>query len=178
MAVSIFRAGDGDNTVSFAHRLANSARFTELFAEGMQLVEDAAAYLDGPGRLDSKALPRPLAQAYSAESMRLTTRLMQVASWLLVRRAVSSGEMTADEAASDRVKVRLSNQGSTAAPGEFGGLPERLQVLAQHSLRLQSRILHLDRMVNGGEAGTDPESARRGLDQQFDRLRAVFGSAS
>ncbi len=178
MAASIFRAGHEDNTVSFAHRLASSARFTELFTEGMQLVEDAAAYLDGPGRVDAKALPRPLAQAYSAESMRLTTRLMQIASWLLVRRAVSSGEMTVDEAASERVKVRLSNQSSTTAPGELGGLPERLQVLAQHSLRLQSRILHLDRMVNGGEVDADPGTARRGLDQQFDRLRAVFGSAS
>lgn len=170
-------SADGDDkTVSFVHVLAGSARFKELFAEGMQLVEDAAAYLDGPGRLESKVLPRSLAQAYSAESMRLTTRLMQIASWLLIRRAVSSGEMTVDEADSDRTKVRLSAQSSVAPPADFARLPERLQELTQQSLRLQSRILHLNRMVNVAEQEGDPSLARRGLDQQFDRLRSVFGA--
>ena len=103
---------------------------------------------------------------------------MQIASWLLVRRAVSSGEMTAAEAASERVKVRLSSQSPASARGEIGRLPERLRVLTEHSLRLQSRILHLDRMVNAGEVEDDPGLARRGLDQQFDRLRAVFGPIS
>lgn len=176
MALSIVHAEDEANTVSFVHRLAGSVRFKELFAEGMQLVEDAAAYLDGPGRLESKTLPRPLAQAYSAESMRLTTRLMQIASWLLIRRAVSSGEMSAEEAASERVKVRMAAHTSVAPPGDFAQLPERLRSLTEHSMRLQSRILHLDRMVDaeqGGEA--DRGAVRSGLDQQFERLRSVFG---
>ena len=59
----------------------------------MTLVEEAAAYLDGPGRGKSSALPRPAALAYSTESMRLTTRLMQVASWLFLQRAVNEGEL-------------------------------------------------------------------------------------
>ena len=60
----------------------------------MTLVEEAASYLDGPGREESRDLPRPAAVAYSTESMRLTTRLMQVASWLLLQRAVNEGELT------------------------------------------------------------------------------------
>ena len=175
MVSTIGRLDEGDKTVSFVHLLASSVRFKELFSEGMQLVEDAAAYLDGPGRVDSKALTRTLAQVYSVESMRLTTRLMQLASWLLIRRAVSSGEMSADEAASERIKVRMSAQGGVASPIEFAQLPERLQVLTRQSLRLQSRILHLDRMVNAAEGDRDPDLARRGLDQQFERLRAEFG---
>jgi regulator of CtrA degradation len=62
-------------TVSFAQKLATSDAFKALFKEGMGLVESSAAYLDGPGRLEAKALPRIEALAYASESMRLTTRL-------------------------------------------------------------------------------------------------------
>ena len=37
--------------------------------------------------------------------MRLTTRLMQVASWLLVQRAVAEGEMSLDEAAKEKYRL-------------------------------------------------------------------------
>ena len=67
---------------------ARSELFDRTFREGMELVEETAAYLDGEGRRDSKMLSRAAALAYAAESMKLTTRLMQIASWLLVQRAV------------------------------------------------------------------------------------------
>ena len=88
------------STVAFGDPFAMSRAFQALFDEGMALVEEAAAFLDGPGREQSRFLPRIVALTYSTESMRLTTRLMQIASWLLVYRAVSCGEMTMEEAAS------------------------------------------------------------------------------
>src|SRR5215469_1238668 len=63
--------------VSFGAKLAGSQSFAGLFREGMALVEETAAYLDGPGRKESKSLQRNAALAYATESMRLTTRLMQ-----------------------------------------------------------------------------------------------------
>ena len=45
-------------TVSFIHKLAASDAFKSLFKEGMTLVEEAAAYLDGPGREESRQ-PEP-----------------------------------------------------------------------------------------------------------------------
>src|SRR5713101_9496924 len=75
--------------VSFGERLAASQNFSRLFRDGMKLVEDTAAYLDGPGRQESKLLDRAASLAYATESMRLTTRLMQLASWLLLHRAVN-----------------------------------------------------------------------------------------
>ena len=80
--------------VSFGERLAGSQAFSILFREGMALVEETAGYLDGPGRRESKVLERSAALAYATESMRLTTRLMQLASWLLLHRAVNEGEMS------------------------------------------------------------------------------------
>src|SRR3569833_950657 len=74
---------------------ARSELFDRTFQEGMELVEETASYLDGEGRRDSKLLSRAGALASAGESMRLTTRLMQVASWLLVLRAVREGDMDA-----------------------------------------------------------------------------------
>ena len=65
--------------VSFGARLAASHTFTVLFREGMALVEETASYLDGEGRAEAKALQRNAALAYATESMRLSTRLMQLA---------------------------------------------------------------------------------------------------
>src|ERR1700742_2305095 len=84
---------------------ARSELFDRTFQEGMDLVEETAAYLDGAGRQDSKLLSRNAALAYAGESMRLTTRLMQVASWLLVQRAVREGDMPATEACQDRYRL-------------------------------------------------------------------------
>jgi regulator of CtrA degradation len=56
-----------------------SEMFDRLFKDGMSLVEQAAAYLDGPGRIESRKLNRELALVYAAESMEVTTRLMQAA---------------------------------------------------------------------------------------------------
>ena len=79
------------NTVLFYPKLAASAAFKTLFREGMSLVEDTAAYLDGPGREESRSLPRAAALAYATESMRLTTRLMQVASSMACHGSVRAG---------------------------------------------------------------------------------------
>src|SRR3954466_9570766 len=84
---------------------ARSELFQRTFQEGMDLVEETAGYLDGAGRQASKLLSRNAALAYAAESMRLTTRLMQVASWLLVQRAVREGDMEAEAACEDRYRL-------------------------------------------------------------------------
>src|SRR3954449_4965809 len=93
--------------VSFGARLAGSQAFSLLFREGMALVEETAGYLDGPGRRESKLLERSAALVYATESMRLTTRLMQLASWLLLHRAVNEGEMSLAQANRERMKVKL-----------------------------------------------------------------------
>jgi regulator of CtrA degradation len=160
------------NTVWFYPKLAASAAFKALFREGMSLVEDTAAYLDGPGREESRSLPRPAALAYATESMRLTTRLMQVASWLLLQRAVSEGELTPAQAQSEKHRVRLSDQ-NVACPSEtYEQLPEMLRAFSAKSLRLQARVAHLDRALS--EAETVQPAPRGAVAEQFERLQAAF----
>ena len=52
------RVTDGLQPVSFGDRLLASQSFSRFFHDGMKLVEDTAAYLDGPGRQESKLLDR------------------------------------------------------------------------------------------------------------------------
>jgi regulator of CtrA degradation len=159
--------------VPFVYRLAASPAFKDLFREGMALVEEAAAYLDGPGRAESRALPRPAALAYATETMRLTTRLMQIASWLLLQRAVNEGELTPTQALTERHRVKLSRQDLACAADIFEQLPPALRHLSQRSLRVQDRVIHLDRSlaIARSPAPIDP---RCEVATQQERLRAAF----
>jgi regulator of CtrA degradation len=125
---------------------ARSELFERTFAEGMELVEETAAYLDGIGRKESKLLSRNAALAYAGESMKLTTRLMQIASWLLVQRAVREGDMGVAEAAQDRYRIR-PEQGRSGAGESSEPLPHGLLDLLERSGRLHERVLHLDRRM-------------------------------
>ena len=156
--------------ISFAETFVSSEAFLSLFREGMGLVEATAAYLDGPGRDESKALSRALALGYASESMRLTSRLMQIASWLLLHRAVKEGELSSGQVAEQRAKVRLVDQDQATAPETFDGLPERLRALVAQSMRLQARILHLDGLI--GE--TEPAPRHNAVALQRSLLESAF----
>jgi regulator of CtrA degradation len=150
---------------------AASELFDHTFQEGMDLVEETAAYLDGPGRHESKRLSRQAGLAYASESMRLTTRLMQMASWLLVQRAVREGQMDPTEACNDR--YRLSQDLFNSPPSEQDErLPRGLLTLLDRASRLYERALHLDRRMYV-EAPAD--EANHPVLTQFDRLQAAFG---
>ena len=129
--------------VSFSERVASSQAFAVLFRDGMALVEETASYLDGPGRQESKKLERTAALAYATESMRLTTRLMQLASWLLLHRAVKEGEMSLAQANKEKSKVKLA----AGEPGDektLAMLPVKLRELIARSVRLQADVRRLD----------------------------------
>src|SRR5262245_44072240 len=121
-----------NGAVSFGEKLASSQAFADLFRDGMTLVEETAAYLDGPGRQESKRLQRNAALAYATESMRLTTRLMQLASWLLLHRAVKEGEMSLAQANKEKSKVKLSAD-EHMSEQNMKLVPERLRALIARS---------------------------------------------
>jgi regulator of CtrA degradation len=151
---------------------ARSELFDRTFQEGMDLVEETAAYLDGAGRQDSKLLSRSAALAYAAESMRLTTRLMQVASWLLVQRAVREGDM-APESALD-ASYRLAAEATAETFAEADTLPGPLAELLNRSERLFDRVRHLDERVYADAAG--PDAPPHPVLAQMDRLKDAFGT--
>lgn len=118
-----------DNTIRLADRMVRSETFNHIYDEGMSLVEEAAAYLDGEGRTEARRLSRVAATLYAAESMRLTTRLMQVASWLLLQRASRSGEMTQEQVLSEKAKVRLDTDSAPETVAGWDEIPLAIVIL-------------------------------------------------
>ena len=156
--------------VSFGARLAGSQSFAGLFRDGMALVEETAAYLDGPGRKESKSLERNAALAYATESMRLTTRLMQLASWLLLHRAVNEGEMSLTQASQEKTKVKLSVVEPQAE--EIARLlPQKLRDLIARSLKLLERVRRLDATIHAAAAAKPHVNP---VERQVGLLRAAF----
>lgn len=169
-----------DARATVVRDFAKSELFERTFQDGMELVEDAAAYLDGPGRQESKLLSRNAALAYAGESMRLTTRLMKLASWLLVQRAVREGDMDAADACDPRYRLTEDDDRRGEAPTIgldplLTELPTGILDLATRSERLYERACHLDRrMYLEPLAGEAPHPVL----SQMDRLRQAFGQST
>jgi regulator of CtrA degradation len=162
--------------VSFGARLANSQAFADVFRDGMALVEETATYLDGPGRQESKNLQRAAALAYATESMRLTTRLMQLASWLLLHRAVKEGEMSLAQANKEKTKVKLS-AADTHDASNMELLPATLREMIERSQKLQSKVRRLDNTIHNRVA-VELVPAMNPVERQLGLLKAAFGVES
>lgn len=160
--------------LSFRDRFISSRHFAELYREGMDLVEETANYLDRAGRLESRRLAPQASLAYSAESIKLTTRLTQLASWLLVRRAIAIGEIAASEAHTHRHKVTLAPQ-SSLRPDGFDELPETFKRLIAESHRLYGRILRLDNLLSEGYSAIAGEASP--LSPHIERIKLAFPAA-
>jgi regulator of CtrA degradation len=158
--------------VKLAERRVFSASFKPLYNEGMALVERAAEYLDGEGRTEARKLTRAGSTLYAAESMRMTTRLMQVASWLLLQRAANSGEMTREQVATEKSKVRLDIASAHDSTPGWIDLPAAFRELVEHSLRLQERVRSMDEEVYGGKADS---LAANPVSDQLVLLQTAFG---
>ncbi len=167
------RSAEGAAPVSFGEKLASSQAFSALFKDGMALVEETAAYLDGPGRQESKKLERNAALSYATESMRLTTRLMQLASWLLLHRAVKEGEMSLAQANKEKAKVKLS-AGEPGDPETIKLLPEKLRGLIDRSKRLNDQVRRLDANIYAPPLAPDRPTAGNPVERQLGLLKAAF----
>ena len=160
--------------VTFGAILAASQAFSAYFREGMALVEETAAYLEGPGRQDAKKLERAAALAYATESMRLTTRLMQLASWLLLHRAVNEGEMSLAQASREKKNVKLVPS-AIIEEATLRMLPARLRDLIERSSRLLDKVRRLDATIHAQPAvDASPSPVRH----QMTQLRAAFERAN
>ncbi len=169
---------DGDEgrgeTIDFGSRFAGSETFRTLFREGMALVEETASYLDGPGRAESRGLGRAASLIYATESMRLTTRLMQLASWLLLQRAVNEGEMTQEQAGFEKSKVRIEQSNADRTISDWNEVPETLRELVDRSKRLQERIRRLDDAIYNEKREEEPAPAANPVADQLGLLSRAF----
>lgn len=155
--------------MSRTDHFTDSVMFDKTFDEGMALVEETARYLDGKGREEARVLPRKAAMLYAGESMRVTTRLMQAASWLLVQRAVRDGDMARDDALSDRYRLGSREFCLGECAEDIEPLPPALKDLLTRSDSLYRRIARLDDILFGEEPDVAP-----GARGQMDALARAF----
>ncbi len=169
--------------LSIGPSLLASKDFDKLYSQGMGLIEEVAAYLDGEGRKQSRELNREAAFVYASESMRLTTRLMQMASWLLLQRAVREGEVTSQSALDEKEKIKFFRSTYDKSGPGWSDLPPKLLDYIEKGERLYERVIRfdrLDRLENESveeiqiEAEKSLEAAG-GIAEQFSRLNAAFG---
>ncbi|MGL4489191.1 MAG: DUF1465 family protein [Rhizobiaceae bacterium] len=164
------------NTIKLAERRIFSDRFKPLYSDGMRLVEEAAAYLDGEGRVEAKRLSRLAATLYAAESMRLTTRLMQIASWLLLQRAANSGEMSRAQVVEEKSKVLLDTPSASKQTAAWAELPEKFIDIVDRSMKMQSLVRGFDDQIYPKVSTvTVLETRRNAIVDQIDLLQAAFG---
>ncbi|WP_048645025.1 DUF1465 family protein [Nitratireductor soli] len=165
-------------TIKLAEHRVFSGSFKPLYNQGMGLVEEAAEYLDGDGRAAAKLLSQAGATLYAAESMRLTTRLMQLASWLLLQRAANAGEMTREQVAAEKSKVRLDTNSPQDQALGWAELPDAFRNLVVRSLRLQDLVRRMDEEIYGSPKPRADDADASNTNPVFDQitlLKTAFG---
>lgn len=161
--------------VRLAHHFAHSVKFREMFAQGMNLVEETANFLDSEGKEAARNLSRTGTAIYGAESMKLTTRLMQLASWLLLQRAVAEGEMTSEQVVQEKRNIRLNQQQSNSNDAGWDELPGRFLELVRQSMSLQRRIQRLDAEIYSTSHGAERGRQNNPVASQQALLETAFG---
>ncbi len=162
--------------VDFLSRFTASKQFQEVFQEGMSLIEETANYLDGPGRKDVRTLNKAGSVVYASQSMRLTTRLMQLASWLLLQRAVSSGEISQNDAEHEKGRISLDEIGEGEAIDGADSMPDALKSLVARSIRLHERILTLDVMIAERDETILTGEAANEVSLHLEQLQKAFNA--
>ena len=102
------QSASAPSTLSFTKKYAASESFLALFRQGMELIEETSEYLEGKGRMEARSLDETTALTYSTESMRLTTELMQLASWLVVYRGIADGKLSPADVEERRKKIKFN----------------------------------------------------------------------
>jgi regulator of CtrA degradation len=97
---------------------------------------------------------------------------MQLASWLLLHRAVKEGEMSLAQASKEKAKVKLSSP-DTHDPTSIELLPEALRALIERSQALQLKVRRLDATIHNRIVESPPLNP---VERQLGLLKAAFGA--
>ena len=125
-----------------------------LYVEAMVLADEARAYFDSSGRDDRLALDPKIRIGFACESLKVTTRLMQVVAWLMTQRAIAAGELS--KALGSGPERRLGD--SPESDEEIlPRLPEAALALIRSSQDLYDRVRRID---EGAAPETQPSPAR------------------
>ena len=122
-----------------SHERLNRKIIDSLYVEAMVLADEARSYFDR-AKDDGIFQGSPLLRiTLSCESIKVTTRLMNIVSWLLTRRTHFSGARGVQPAQFQK----LSHAPTSARQG-LVGLPDEAQIIIEASVDLYARIARID----------------------------------
>ena len=133
-----------------------------LYVEAMVLADEARAYFDSSGRDDRLSLDPLVRIGFACESLKVTTRLMQVVAWLMTQRAVAAGELSKAQAAG--AERRLGE-----APDSDEELLPRLPDAAVALIRATQELYERVRRIEDGAAPEPQHSPARSLLSRLQR---------
>lgn len=137
----------GDSNVLLVHFQLTPKLIDSLYQEAMSLAEDARSYFDHVGQWDRKRLEPMDRVMFSCESLKITTRLMHAISWLLVRKAVQSGEMNEADALHPDRRLGKASPTNPDDATRLKTLPKPANRLVVRSIDLHNRLKRLEQQI-------------------------------
>lgn len=161
-----------NNMVVLTEHQSFDSTFTQLYQNGMKLIDNMSLYLNDEGRIAMRQLSDVAAALYSAEAIRLGSRLMKIASWLLLERALRDGDMQPEYIVQEKKKIKLDFEESPCNHSAWNELPQKFRDFSNEIAHLLERIRymnnddnHFDRVNDGAEI---IKSHLDNLDKVFD----------
>ena len=111
-----------------------------LYTQSLLLAEDVRDYFDEAGRVERASLAPLERVRLSCESLKITTRLMQIMGWLLTQRLVQAGKL--DEVNVSKSQRRLGI-GPLTEQQTFSSMPVRARYLITMSITLHQQVERL-----------------------------------
>jgi len=166
------RPSQSGNMVVLVEHAAFAAAFAQLYSQGMTLIDQASAYFSGEGRQAAQRLGHEAAIVYACEVKRLSYRLMQIASWLLLQRAMREQDMTADVLARQKKSVALDMQPAAHDHALWDELPPRFRILSEETWRFIERARCME--SPGSHATKAPAADSNPVNEQLLKLKNAF----
>lgn len=114
-----------------------------LFHEAMDIIFDSYEYFQIQETLDDDSMPPYLRGVISNEMSRITMRLTSVMAWLMARKAVSTGQLSNEEA-SEEYRIDGVEHCLEQNQHLHTLLPEYMNELLDKSHQLYERVWRLD----------------------------------
>lgn len=121
--------------------------FTRTYDEAMLLMVEARNYLAFCERRERDRLGAMVGLRMSCEAMRVTSRLTQVMAWLMMQRAVHTGEVSAEQALADECRLSGAEVCLDETYARDDTLPNGLRSLMSRSYLLYVRVARLEEMM-------------------------------
>jgi regulator of CtrA degradation len=144
MQRSVFQTGEVVQLAAYKlRRDFDTGVFKSLCNQAEKLVEEVAAYLHGPGLMESNLLTLDLQIVFATESFRLTSRMMQVMPWLELLKARFENNLT-ENAMRELKPFKKLDAVDTAEETLYLELPPDFFQLIHRSQELMRAVRRLD----------------------------------